>query len=437
MAAEKARLALTNILHSKRYLTILATAIACFLVFTWQAPLVADNVPRLDKYFKPTSISGFQRRAYKLSDERARPTCVRQRFHESRYKVLEENPRAVFIAINFYQNQEVIPTFFQEFPGIVERLGRKRVYVSIYENGSEDKSQQLLRLFDDMLTYMGVPHRVITRGRDEYSHKENGHRINVLAAIRNAAMEPLYSGEAARQVQGGMFDDVLWINDVYHCQADILEVLYQKRLQGANQACAVDWAGWGDHVIYDRWVLRTITGKVFYIWEELVRWMYPTDDDPREPDGRGPLPRLLPYDEADRRRFEAHLPIQVFSCWNGATAIDASAFLEPNNLRFRIAKADLDEGGRPKEVTEMVSECFLSSVDLWKMGKGKVALAPRASVAYNTWNYNTHRKDQLPLPSNSSDEVITNWVRDPPETVAFQDNAAWNAPERWAPWDEQ
>ena len=110
--------------------------------------------------------------------------------------------------------------------------------------------------------------------------------------------------------------------------------------------------------------------------------MYPDDDAPRQPDGRGPLPQLLPYDEADRLRFEANLPIQVFSCWNGATVIDAAAFLPPHNLRFRVAQHDLDEDGKPKEVTEAQSECFLSSVDLWKMGMGKIVLAPRARYVH-------------------------------------------------------
>jgi alpha-1,3-mannosyltransferase len=189
--------------------------------------------------------------------------------------------------------------------------------------------------------------------------------------------------------------------------------------------------------------------RVFYIWEELHRWMYPHDDDPRQPDGRGILPQLLPFDEADRARFEAQLPIQVFSCWNGATAIDASAFLPPHDLRFRVAKADLDERGRPKEVTEIISECFLSSVDLWKMGKGKIVLAPRArcvlraspalrvlathtrscrSVAYNLHNYDDHRKDQLRPAYDPQDEIVT-FVPNPPARVAFQDNAKWNEPE--------
>ena len=112
-----------------------------------------------------------------------------------------------------------------------------------------------------MLTMLGVAHHIIAKGKTEYSHKENGNRINELAKFRNLAMQPLYDGVAARTVPDHKFDEVLWINDVFHCAADVFEVLLQKRMQGANQACAVDWGGWGDHVIYDRWVLRTMTGR--------------------------------------------------------------------------------------------------------------------------------------------------------------------------------
>lgn len=90
------------------------------------------------------------------------------------------------------------------------------------------------------------------------SHKGDGHRINFLAEARNTAMHPFYSGAAAQRMPGGKFDEVLFINDIYHCASDILEVMLQKRTQGANQACATDWGG---RVVYDRWVTRAMSGR--------------------------------------------------------------------------------------------------------------------------------------------------------------------------------
>lgn len=89
--------------------------------------------------------------------------------------------------------------------------------------------------------------------------------------------------------------------------------------------------------------------------------------------GKRPLPPLLPQDPIDHTRFMGLLPLQVFSCWNGITAISASAFLPPHSIRFREAKNDPG-----KEATEKASECFLLPVDLWKAGMGKILVAPRA-----------------------------------------------------------
>ena len=110
----------------------------------------------------------------------------------------------------------------------------------------------------DLLTALGTPHQIVARGKEEKSNKENGRRIYVLAAARNAALEPLYSGEAAKTVPGGLFHEMLFMNDIHFCAVDMMEVLYQKRLQGANQACAMDWGG---KVVYDRWIIRTMTGR--------------------------------------------------------------------------------------------------------------------------------------------------------------------------------
>ena len=72
-----------------------------------------------------------------------------------------------------------------------------------------------------MLTMLGVAHHIIAKGKTEYSHKENGNRINELAKFRNLAMQPLYDGVAARTVPDHKFDEVLWINDVFHCAPNV------------------------------------------------------------------------------------------------------------------------------------------------------------------------------------------------------------------------
>jgi len=172
-------------------------------------------------------------------------------------------------------------------------------------------------------------------------------------------------------------------------------------------------------------------GRTFYDYEELVEWF--NSESPPEGKTKS-IPRLLPHDPTDRSRMESLLPLQVFSCWNGATVVDAKAFLPPHNIRFRQAHNDLDESGKEKEATEKASECFLTSVDLWKENMGKILLVPKASVAYLVDDYDLYRKDGLRL-SNDTEEIIV-WETEPPAMVAFQDAAIWYLPERWGKWDE-
>lgn len=116
-----------------------------------------------------------------------------------------------------------------------------------------------------MLETLGTPHSIVYGGKNDTPY-EFGHRIEFLSAVRNKALEPLFSGSAASQmfsadsgaISQDTFDELLFMNDITFCAADMLELLLQKRTQGANQACAVDYM---DPVIYDRWVLRDIHGR--------------------------------------------------------------------------------------------------------------------------------------------------------------------------------
>ena len=143
------------------------------------------------------------------------------------------------------------------------------------------------------------------------------------------------------------------------------------------------------------------------------------------------LPKLLTNerDAETRERIQSALPTQVFSCWNGATAFDASVFASPTDLRFRASHGDFDEQGQLREITEKASECFLSSVDLWKAGLGRIVLVPKASLTYSLQDYEVHRKDgPLQADHNNTLEFVE-WIDEPPAQVAMQDYANWWGPE--------
>ena len=52
--------------------------------------------------------------------------------------LLTASNERIYIAMILYNNQEVLPNFMQELPRLIGLLGRDRVFVSIYENGSDD-----------------------------------------------------------------------------------------------------------------------------------------------------------------------------------------------------------------------------------------------------------------------------------------------------------
>ncbi len=92
-------------------------------------------------------ISDLNSSFYSSTEER-RPTCNWTEWHISRYASLKPHfawPSPIFLAMNFYDNEQVLPTFFQELPILLDHLGPRQVYVSIYENGSSDMTPELLR----------------------------------------------------------------------------------------------------------------------------------------------------------------------------------------------------------------------------------------------------------------------------------------------------
>ncbi|KZP27647.1 glycosyltransferase family 69 protein [Athelia psychrophila] len=240
----------------------------------------------------------------------------------------------------------------------------------------------MLGVLANLLDVHGVTYRIEVRGEGAISDKSGGRRIFELAKLRNEVMQPLYDGSAARAVGVEEFERVLFMNDIIFCAADILEILYEHENQGADMTCSLDW---GSHVIYDRWVMRTMDGTPTYAQSDLTTYFY------ADPPESAPVPQPLTSDPLTLGHLTRLEPFQVFSCWNGAVVLPAAAFVSgvggealgeqdqgdargtgQGAVRFRTAKND------ESEVTERQSECFILPVDLWKRGMGRIQVVPRA-----------------------------------------------------------
>lgn len=140
-----------------------------------------------------------------------------------------------FFAINLYNSFDVIPDIFATLFRTAAILGYHNVFVSIYENGSNDQTKSLLKIFDALARTVGL--RVIIRTSMRTRGQFN-HRIEYLAEVRNAAMTPLHE---LRDAEGEVFDTIIFMNDILPCVDDLLELIWQSRRQNAGITCAADY----------------------------------------------------------------------------------------------------------------------------------------------------------------------------------------------------
>ncbi|ORY31237.1 cryptococcal mannosyltransferase 1-domain-containing protein [Naematelia encephala] len=263
---------------------------------------------------------------------------------------LQSSQHKYFFAINLYNSFDVIPDLFATLFRTAAVLGYHNVFVSIYENGSNDQTKALLRIFDALGRTVGL--RIIIRTSMRTRGQFN-HRIEYLAEVRNAAMVPLHE---LRDNENEVFDTIVFMNDILPCVDDLLELIWQSRRQNAGITCAADYMYHDDigaPVFYDNWVARDINGTAL-------------ENAPFEQVFHHPI---------SNHRFQRHLPIQVQSCWNGIAVLDPAPFYEPPHVKFRMAR--LPEG----ECS--ASECGLICNDYWNAGYGRIIMVPRVKLAYD------------------------------------------------------
>ncbi|KAJ1646415.1 hypothetical protein J3B02_003070 [Coemansia erecta] len=246
---------------------------------------------------------------------------------------------------------------------LADILGHHRVFVSIYENGSSDKTKEILEQLAKTLDIIGIDNKITL---DKNPRQEKMHRIEYMAHIRNRALEPLYKSQKK-------FSKVVFLNDVFFCFLDILELLYQAQLNNAHLTCAEDYEiRHGALSFYDTWVSRDILGNAFK-----SRYQNIADD------GVALLSHLN------------NRPFQVQCCWNGLAVIDASVFAKPHKIRFRRSK--------PSECS--ASECSLLCNDMWSAGFQRAVVVPRVKVSYDMTTRDYLRApDQFPHDSLFADK---------------------------------
>ncbi|KAL1889067.1 hypothetical protein Sste5346_009132 [Sporothrix stenoceras] len=326
--------------------------------------------------------------------------------------------RTYFFALDLRQVVSLLPTLMGSIVEAVRFLGPESCVLSVVEGLSTDGTYETLLLLQDALTAMGT---IVYIQRSDINPRF-GDRIGKLAKLRNLALEPMYL-ETSQMAE----DDsatILFVNDVAACTEDLLELALQQRRQHADMACAMDYRRlsrqYDYHMaFYDVWISRSMDGETFIMVPPgPAQWRFADD--------------LFPYDDVARARYAQRRPFQVFSCWNGAVALNAQPFLQ-KQIEFRRAHKHVGECG--------AGEPTLLCKDLWALGAGNILVVPSVSLGY-TLEEGLDVKDTLGYTANwtateaaegdAVEPVAVDWDPRPPSVVRCI--PSWRK-QFWQAWD--
>ncbi|EXJ60365.1 hypothetical protein A1O7_04517 [Cladophialophora yegresii CBS 114405] len=257
--------------------------------------------------------------------------------------------------MNLHQSAHIIPQLLGAIVEAVRFLGPDHCVISVVEGRSTDGTFEILKSLVKEMEHLGVSYFLSC---NELQPGGNGmERISTLAELRNLALGPL----TRHPDQFDLSTTIIFLNDIAPCVEDILELILQRALLGADMTCGMDWYNLDDGqggTFYDSWIGRQMNGETFFEVPQSTSWDFSKN--------------LFWDHETSKLRYSLGQPLQVFSCWNGAAAIAASPFMD-GRIWFR---------------TEMQGECHLGepvhlAKDLWRLGYGKIAVIPGVNIGYS------------------------------------------------------
>eukprot|EP00834_Sanchytrium_tribonematis_P008036 NODE_838_length_3589_cov_0.826074.p1 type:complete len:388 gc:universal NODE_838_length_3589_cov_0.826074:2615-1452(-) len=296
------------------------------------------------KHFRPSPMQHFN-------------STTPNQFHKclpisTRYDLLKN--RRVYIALNLHNNEDVIPHLFMNIFQLIYHFGVNSTFLSIYESGSVDKSKRYIRRFSRHLRMMHAKFHIKT---GNITLTPQIHRIDYLVRIRNRAMKPFYR-QSSHNIT---YESILFLNDVYSCPNELLELEYQRLLNTADLVGAMDYVlNYMKYpILYDTWVSRDMNGLEM---------------------------RSITFDHIYKdlkteKRVSLQLPFQVSCAWNGAVSLSPTPFM--NGIHFRRGINTNKTMKMPGECAS--SECSTLCVDFIKNGFNKMLMVPRSKVTY-TWD---------------------------------------------------
>jgi alpha-1,3-mannosyltransferase len=340
-------------------------------------------------------------------EDRSIPRLECPRIDRQRYEYLQTYHKEgaafasrYYFALNLHQNLDILPRLMNSVVEVIRFLGPGKCVLSIVEGGSDDGTFEILKTLRAEMGKLGTTYHFVSSPIDT----RVGDRIGKLAELRNLALAPLLQTRKLEEYT------VVFLNDVAICPDDILELVHQLILQEADMTCAMDWTYVGqDPTFYDVWIARDMKGESFF-------------NIP--PDGNWNSAWNLFWDNADtQQRYHAHLPFQVFSCWNGAVAFTADVL---GKVKFRSSNEGECLNGEPT----------LFCKELWAQGYGKIAVVPSVNLVYSDEQARKIKALKGFVGSLVEEDVEKQkikWEDNPPEKVKC---ITTYENQIWVPWDQ-
>ena len=159
-----------------------------------------------------------------------------------------------FFALDLHQCVHLLPQLIGSIVETMYFLGPQNCVLSIVEGRSDDGTFEVLNQLSASMALLGI--RYHFKSSDINPLAKGGDRIEGLAKLRNLAVRDLI----AHPEHYDEDTTVIFSNDISLCMEDILEIIHQRKFQGADQTCAMDWTYVGDNpTFYDVWVSSDCT----------------------------------------------------------------------------------------------------------------------------------------------------------------------------------
>jgi alpha-1,3-mannosyltransferase len=331
---------------------------------------------------------------------------------EARYTVLSKSFPSTklryFFAMNLHQSAHILAQLFGAILEAVKVLGPERCAISVVEGRSTDGTFEILRSLVKDLERLGTSFYLSCS--DLQPGGEGSERISALAELRNLALRPL-------TVSPTHFDataTVIFLNDIAPCTEDLLELILQRVALGADMTCGMDWYNLqdGSGTFYDSWIGRQMNGEPFFEVPQSTSWDFSKN--------------LFWNHPASKLRYSVGLPLQVFSCWNGAVAMAAKPFID-GDIRFRTQHEGECHLGEPVHLAK----------DLWRHGHGKIAVIPSVNVAYSVDDSSKAKEAHGSVSSlalkSASELTLIEWQEKPPGQIKCLEEVFHK--QSWEPFD--